>query len=83
MAPERDTLLLMSLADAVVTVTVHIVAGVAVVQVDVCRAMRAAAGAELGEVAGVAALAAGRARRLQLHSHKGHLVKSRGGQTKG
>lgn len=59
LAPERYTLLLMSLTDAVVTVTIHVLTGVAVVQVDVCGAVRTAAGAELGQVAGVAGLAAG------------------------
>lgn len=66
-APERDALLLVSLTHAVVAVSVHLVAGVAVVQVDVGRTVRAAAGAELGQVAGVGGLAARRARRLQLH----------------
>lgn len=66
MAPERDALLLVSLAHAVVAVAVHLVAGVAVVQVDVGGAVRAAAGAELGQVAGVGGLAARSARRLQL-----------------
>lgn len=76
MAPERYTLLLVGLADAVVTVAVHVVAGVAVVQVDVGGTVGAAAGAELGEVAGVAGLSAGRAWRLQLRSDKDHWVKS-------
>lgn len=64
--PECDALLLVSLAHAVVAVAVHLVAGVAVMQVDVGRAVRAAASAELGKVAGVGGLAARRARRLQL-----------------
>ncbi len=50
MAPQRDTLLLVSLADAVVTVAVHVVAGVAVMQVDVGGAVRAGASAELREI---------------------------------
>lgn len=65
----------MGLADAVVTVAVHVVAGVAVVQVDVRGTVGAAAGAELGEVAGVAGLSAGRARRLQLRSDNDHSVR--------
>lgn len=65
-APERDALLLMSLAHAVVAVPVHLVAGVAVVQVDVGGAVRAAAGAELRQVAGVGGLATRRASWLQL-----------------
>lgn len=66
----------MSLADAVVTVAVHVVAGVSVVQVDIGGAVGAAAGAELREVAGVAGLPAGRARQLQLHSDKAQWVKT-------
>lgn len=60
-APERDALLLVSLAHAVVAISVHLVAGVAVMQVDVGRAVRAAASAELRQVAGVAGLATRRA----------------------
>lgn len=74
LAPECYTLLLVSLADAIVTVAVHVVTGVAVVQVDVRRTVGAAAGAELGEVAGVAGLSAGRACRLQLCSDNNHWV---------
>lgn len=70
LAPKRYTLLLVRLADAVVTVAVHVVAGVSVVQVDVCGAVGAVAGAEFREVAGVAGLTAGRARLLQLGSDK-------------
>lgn len=67
LAPKCDTLLLVSLADAVVTVAVHVLAGVAVMQVDVGGAVRAAAGAELRKITGVAGFAARRACRLQLH----------------
>lgn len=71
--PERDALLLVGLADAVVAVAVHVVAGVPVVQVDVGGAVGVGAGAELGQVAGVARLPAGRARRLQLRGREaGH-----------
>lgn len=67
LAPKCDTLLLVSLADAVVTVAIHVLAGVAVMQVDVGGAVRAAAGAELRKITGVAGFAARRACRLQLH----------------
>lgn len=60
-APQRDALLLVILAHAVVAVSVHLVAGVAVVQVDVGRAVRAAAGAELGQVTRVSSLSTRRA----------------------
>ena len=50
LAPQCDALLLVSLADAVITVAVHVLAGVAVVQVDVGGAVRAAAGAELRQI---------------------------------
>lgn len=50
LAPQRDTLLLVSLTDAVVTVAVHVVAGVAVMQVDVGGTVRAGAGAELRQI---------------------------------
>lgn len=68
MAPQCDTLLLVSLADAIVTVAAHVVAGVAVMQVDVGGAVRAGAGAELRQIARVAGFTAGRACQLQLHS---------------
>lgn len=68
LAPQRDTLLLVSLANAVVTVAIHIVAGVAVVQVDVGGAVRAGAGAELGQITGVTGFTAWSACWLQLHS---------------
>lgn len=58
----------MSLADAVVTVAVHVVAGMAVVQVDVGGAVGAGAGAELRQIAGVAGFAAGSACCLQLQA---------------
>lgn len=57
----------MSLADAVITVAVHVVAGVAVVQVDVGGAVRAGTGAELGEITRVTGFAAWSACWLQLH----------------
>ncbi len=50
LAPQRDTLLLVSLTDAVVTVAVHVVAGMAVMQVDVGGTVRAGAGAELRQI---------------------------------
>ncbi len=69
MSPQRDALLLVSLADAVVTVTVHVVAGVAVVQVDVGGAVRAGTSAELGEITRVAGFTAWSACWLQLHAN--------------
>ena len=69
LAPKRDTLLLVGLADAVVTVAVHVLTGVAVMQVDIGGAVRAGAGAELRQVARVTGVTAWSARRLQLHSH--------------
>ena len=68
MAPQCDTLLLVSLANAVIAVAVHVVAGVAVVQVDVGGAVRAGAGAELGQITGVTGFTAWSAGRLQLRS---------------
>lgn len=66
LAPQRDTLLLVRLADAVVAVAIDVVAGVAIVQVDVGGAVWAGAGAELGEIAGVTGLTARSSCRLQL-----------------
>lgn len=54
MAPQCDTLLLMSLADTIITVAIHIVAGMAIMQVDIGGTVRAGTGAELGEVTRVA-----------------------------
>lgn len=59
----------MSLAHAVVTVAVHVVAGVAVMQVDVGGAVRAAAGAELRQITRVTGFAAWSACWLELHSN--------------
>lgn len=58
----------MSLADAVVAVAVHVVASVSVVQVNVGRAVRAGSGAELGQVARVAGLAAHGAGQFELQT---------------
>lgn len=68
LAPQRDALLLVCLADAVVAVAIDVVAGVAVVQVDVGGAMWAGAGAELGEITGVTGFTARSSCRLQLHT---------------
>lgn len=62
-------MLLMSLADAIVTVAIHIVAGVTVMQVDVGGAVRVGAGAEFREVTGIAGLTAWCACWLQLRSN--------------
>lgn len=69
MAPQRDTLLLVSLADAIITVAVHVVAGVAVMQVDVGGAVRAGTGAELREITRVAGFTARCACWLQLRAN--------------
>lgn len=50
LAPQRDALLLVSLANAVVAVAVHVLAGVAVVEVNVGGAVRAGSGAKLRQV---------------------------------
>lgn len=67
LAPQCDTLLLMSLADAIITVAVHIVAGVAVMQVNVGGAVRAGTGAELRQITRVTGFTAWSACWLQLH----------------
>lgn len=67
MAPQCDALLLVSLTDAVITVAVLVVAGVAVMQVDVGGAVRAATGAELRQITRVTGFTAGSACWLQLH----------------
>lgn len=61
----------MSLADAVVAVAFHAVAGVPVVQVNIGGAVRAGAGAELGQVTGVTGLSAQGASRFQLQMRTG------------
>lgn len=53
MAPERDALLLVGLADAVVAIAVHPVARVPVVQVHVSWAVRAGSRAKLRQIAGI------------------------------
>lgn len=70
-SPERDTLLLMSLADAIVAVAVHTLTWVPVVQVHIGWAVRAGPCAELREVTGVAGVPACRPCRLQLEG-EGH-----------
>lgn len=67
-APEGDALLLVCLADAVVAVAIHAVAGVPIVQVNIGRALRAGPRAELGQIAGIARLSAGNPRCLQLQN---------------
>ena len=57
-APQSDALLLVGLADAVITVSIQAVAGVAVMQVDVGGAVGADAGAELGKITSVAGFTA-------------------------
>lgn len=68
MAPKCDTLLLVCLADAVITVTVHVVAGVSVVQVDIGGAVRTCTSAELWQITRVTGFTAWSACWLQLHS---------------
>lgn len=70
-SPQGDALLLVSLADAVVAVALHIVAGVSIVQINVGRAVRVGARAELWQVAGVAGLATKRSGQLQLRTQTG------------
>lgn len=65
-SPQGDALLLMSLADAVVTVPVNVMAGVAVVQINVGRTLSVGAGAELWQVAGVTRLSTHGSSWLQL-----------------
>lgn len=55
-SPQGDALLFMCLADAVVAVAHHVVAGVTVVKIDVGRAVRAGTGAELRQVTWVTGL---------------------------
>ena len=61
--------MLVRLADAIVAVPVHAVAGVPVVEVHVGRAVGVGASAELWQVTGVTGFSAGRASRLELHTH--------------
>lgn len=68
LAPQCDTLLLVSLADTVITVTVHVVAGMAVMQVDIGGAVRAGTSAELWQITRVTGFTALSACWLQLHS---------------
>lgn len=70
LTPQCDTLLLVSLAYAVITVTIHVVAGVAIVKVDVGGAVRVVAGAKLWQIARVTGLTARRARWLQLRRNQ-------------
>lgn len=65
-SPQGDALLLVSLADAVVAVALHVVAGVSVMQINVGRAVRVGTRAELWQVARVSGLATKRAGQLQL-----------------
>lgn len=65
-SPERDTLLLVGLTDAVVAVTVHPLTRVPVVQVHVAWAVGAGTRAELWEVTGVAGVPARRPCWFQL-----------------
>lgn len=74
----------MSLADAIVTVAIDIVAGVTVMQVDVGGAVRVGTSAELREITGVAGLTARCACWLQLHSNieQGARVMKKNNQSK-
>lgn len=71
-SPERDALLLVGLADAVVAVAIHALARVPIVEVHVGRAVRAGPRAEFREVAGIAGAPTGRARGLQLQGQGGY-----------
>lgn len=69
LSPECDALLLVCLTDAVVTVTVHTLTGVSVVQVHIRRALWVSAGAKLWQVAGVTRLPTRSTCELQLQTH--------------
>lgn len=61
MAPQCYALLLMSLTNAIITVAVHVVAGMAIVEVDIGGTVRTGTGAELWQITRVAGFAAQRA----------------------
>lgn len=65
-SPQGDALLLVSLANAIVAVALHIVASVSVMQINVGRAVRVGPRAELWQVARVSGLATKRSGQLQL-----------------
>lgn len=54
--PQGDTLLLVSLTDAIVAVAIYIVAGVSIMQINVGRAVRVGTCTELWQVTGVTGL---------------------------
>lgn len=68
LSPQCDALLLVCLADAVVTVSIHTMTGVSVVQVDISGTVRIGACAELWQITGVTGLPARSPCRLQLHN---------------
>lgn len=65
-SPQGDALLLMSLADAVVAVAFHVVAGVPIMQINVGRAVRVGTSTELWQVTGVTGLSTQGASQFQL-----------------
>lgn len=73
LSPQCDALLLVCLADAVVTVSIHTLTGVSVVQVDISGTVRIGTGAKLRQVTGVTGLTARSPCRLQLHNK--HIMK--------
>ncbi len=68
LSPQCDALLLVCLADAVVTVSIHTLTGVSVVQVDISGTVRIGACAKLRQITGVTGLTARSPCRLQLHN---------------
>lgn len=65
-SPQGDALLLVGLADAVVAVALHVVARMAIMQINVGRAVRVGTSAELWQVTGVTGLSAERASGFEL-----------------
>lgn len=77
LSPQCDALLLVCLADAVVTVSIHTLTGVSVVQVDISGTVRIDACAKLRQITGVTGLTARSPCRLQLHNkHDKYCMKS-------
>ncbi len=68
LSPQCDALLLVCLADAVVTVSIHTMTGVSVVQVDISGTVRIGACAKLWQITWVTGLTARSPCRLQLHN---------------
>lgn len=74
LSPECYALLLVCLADAVVTVSIYTLAGVSVMQVDISRALRVGTCAKLRQVTGVTGFTAWSPCRFQLYRQTHHDV---------